>query len=61
MKFDGLNSFRWQQLGSTDSGGLPRWRRWGHPRPTISASKEGRGVIDSGEIFTYTNTLNFPQ
>ena len=23
MKSDGLSSFRWQQLGSTNSGGLP--------------------------------------
>ncbi len=32
MKSDGLSSFRWQQLGSTNSGGLPGWRRWGSPR-----------------------------
>lgn len=46
-KDEGLNFFRWEQPGLHESGGLP-------PLAQV-------GITDSGEIFSYINTLYFLQ
>jgi hypothetical protein len=43
----GLNFFRWEQPGAAETGGLP-------PLAQV-------GITDSGEIFSYINTLYFLQ
>jgi hypothetical protein len=46
-KGGGLNFFRWEQPGAAETGGLP-------PLAQV-------GITDSGEIFSYINTLYFLQ